>query len=179
MLWRNQYRVVNMSARSLGFTLIELLVAITILAILAAIGTPALQSLIATNRLKTTASEMHLSFILARSEAVKRNANVTVTPADASDWSQGWSVTFGSTTLSTQNRVQGLTVSTRDSAYNSKTVSSVTYTGTGRENSTDGVSFVISLTDYPSVPARCVVVDPSGRASVVKDQDTTLSDGCN
>jgi len=171
--------MVYVHTRSVGFTLIELLIAIAILAILAAIGTPSLQSLIATSRLKTAASEMHLSFILARSEAIKRNANVTITPSDADDWSQGWSVTFGSSTLSTQNRVPGLTVSTTNAAYTSKTVSSVTYTGTGRENSTDGVSFVFSLTDYPSVPARCVVVDPSGRASVVKDVDTTLSDGCN
>lgn len=168
-----------MSRPNSGFTLIELLIVVALLGILAIVGTPSLQFLIANYRLKTAVSDLHTTLILTRSEAIKRNETVTLTPSNSSDWSMGWSVQVGSQVISTQNPYPNLSVSTRNAAYSSKTVSSVNFLGTGRENSTDGVAFVISSSALSTLPARCVVLDPSGRPAVRIDKDNDTSNGCN
>lgn len=77
-----------------GFTLIELMVAIAVLAVLLAIGIPSFRDYIADQRARAAAEELMLGLTLARSEAIKRNATVTVSAAD-SDWAQGWAVSVG------------------------------------------------------------------------------------
>jgi type IV fimbrial biogenesis protein FimT len=168
-----------MLKKTAGFTLIELLIVVTILGILAAVGTPSLQFLISSYRLKTASSDLHTTLVLTRSEAVKRNETVTITPTSTSDWSQGWTVALGSNVISIQDPYPSLSFSPRNAAFGSKTVNSVTFNGTGRENSTDGVAFVITSSALSTLPARCVILDPSGRPSVRVDKDNDTSDGCN
>ena len=76
---------------SAGFSLIELIVAVSIAAVLLSIGVPSFGNLIATNRVKAASSNLHLSLLKARSEAVKRNTSVTMEPIGA-DWEGGWVV---------------------------------------------------------------------------------------
>lgn len=64
--------------RSRGFTLVELLVVLTIAAILVAGGVPALSWSIASSRAGNAADTMVAAFERARSEAVRRNAVVSV-----------------------------------------------------------------------------------------------------
>lgn len=168
-----------MGNQNSGFTLIELLIVIALLGILAAVGTPSLQFLIATYRLKTATSDLHTMLVLARSEAVKRNSSVTITPVSASDWSQGWTLQSGSAVIARQDAYQNLNFSTYNAAYGSKTVSDVTYTGTGRESSVDGVAFVLTTPALSTLPARCVILDPSGRPAVRVDKNSDPADGCN
>ncbi len=82
-----------------GFTLVELMVTIAVIAIIAAVAVPAMQSLINSNRLSGMAEEVTTSLQLARSEAVRRNARVTVcasadgtTCTNTTSWSR-WIVT--------------------------------------------------------------------------------------
>lgn len=82
-----------------GFTLIELMVTIAVLAIIAAIAAPAMQSLIAANRLSAASTEVVTALQLARTEATRRNAPVTVCASDdglacaaKTDWRR-WIVT--------------------------------------------------------------------------------------
>lgn len=80
-----------------GLTLIELLVTIAIAAILAGLAAPSFRELLASNRLKSQASALLSSLLLARGEAIKRNGRVTLCKsADGAactadgGWEQGW-----------------------------------------------------------------------------------------
>ncbi|WP_132999206.1 GspH/FimT family pseudopilin [Luteimonas arsenica] len=82
-----------------GFTLIELMVTLAVVGILAAVAAPALTGMIAGNRLAGASGEMAASLQLARSEAIRRNARVTICAsedgeecASSTDWSS-WIVT--------------------------------------------------------------------------------------
>ncbi|WP_312914436.1 GspH/FimT family pseudopilin [Stenotrophomonas sp.] len=80
---------------SSGFTLVELMVTIAVLAIIASIAAPAMQGLIRANRLTATTNELVTALQLARTEAVRRNAPVTVCAsndglacASSTDWAR-------------------------------------------------------------------------------------------
>jgi len=53
---------------------------------------PAMNNVMTQQRLGAGSSELFATFNLARSEAIKRNVSVVVTPADQQDWSSGWKV---------------------------------------------------------------------------------------
>lgn len=64
-----------------GVTLIELMVAVTVLAILATIGIPAFQRLVADYTINSQANATQATIQFARSEALKRRADVILCPA--------------------------------------------------------------------------------------------------
>lgn len=74
-----------------GFTLIELLVTIAILAIAMGLAIPGFQALMASGQRSESASELYVSMLQARSEAVARNTTIALVPLDG-DWSNGWQV---------------------------------------------------------------------------------------
>jgi len=78
-----------------GFTLVELMVTVAVIAILAVVAVPGMTALINSSRLNGQAEEMVASLQLARAEAIRRNARVTVcastdgtTCANSSAWTQ-------------------------------------------------------------------------------------------
>jgi type IV fimbrial biogenesis protein FimT len=162
-----------------GFTIMELMIVVAIVGVLAAFAMPNFRDLVARMRLKTGTSELHSSLLLARSEAVKRNAAVAVVPVDASNWAMGWSVRVGAVILSRQDSQPAVTFAPRSAAYAAKTVTNITFQGTGREASADGVAFILTATSLPGIGARCVILDPSGRPTVRIDGNGNPADGCN
>jgi type IV fimbrial biogenesis protein FimT len=86
------------SLRTAGFTLIELMIAVTVMAILIGIAAPSFTAWVTTVRVTGQANDLFSDLLLARSEAVKRDVQVTVcaskggTDCDGADWSLGWVV---------------------------------------------------------------------------------------
>ena len=83
-----------------GFTLVELMIAIVVMGIILAMAVPNFRSFVLDNRLVTQANDFMTTLSIARSEAIKRGAQVTVCKsADGSNcttanrWEQGW-ITF-------------------------------------------------------------------------------------
>lgn len=142
------------SRRMAGVTLIELVVAMALLVLLATLAAPSMTRLIASQRLKTTASNLHLALVKTRSEALKRNTNVTLSRAN-NDWSNGWTIEAGATLIDTAPAANGVTV-------NAGATTSVVYGPNGRVTTGAGTSFVLTSTVSGPTP-RCVSVDSSGR----------------
>ncbi|MCO5978182.1 GspH/FimT family pseudopilin [Ideonella sp. NS12-5] len=85
-------------------TLIELMVSLAVLIILLMLAAPSFESLMATNKVRSTASEFETALAEARSQAIRQGKRVTVCKssdgsacATSGDWSQGW-ITFVDTT---------------------------------------------------------------------------------
>lgn len=77
-----------------GFTLIELMITLVVVIILAAIAAPSFNNMIRENRLATQANLFLGSLQLAKSEAIRRGAQVTMIPESntAGEWHGGWRI---------------------------------------------------------------------------------------
>lgn len=71
--------------REHGFTIVEAFIVVLILAIVLALGMPALQNLIVRSKLEATAQETAVFFRLARLEAIKRGQPVVVAVDEANN----------------------------------------------------------------------------------------------
>jgi len=82
-----------------GLTMIELLVTMTVLGLLAMVAVPSFNEAILSNKLSSFSNTFMASAQLARSEAIKRNASMTMcrsadgtSCASSGGWQQGWIV---------------------------------------------------------------------------------------
>lgn len=90
----------SLSAQNAGFTLIELMIVLSIVAIFVVVGVPNFQNLIKDNRLSTQANSLVSSIQLARSEALKLRAPVSICRTtdgtscvgNGGAWDSGWLV---------------------------------------------------------------------------------------
>lgn len=140
-----------------GFTAIELLVVIAIAAVLAMIATPSLRSALSAQRLRSAGTDFVSSLLLARAEAIKRNAQVVVNPLGGT-WPHGWTVT---------TVVTGEQIDKRNPLGSDVTVAlappSITYESNGRVTAAAKVKVEFRDSNaQSSVAPRCVAVDTSG-----------------
>lgn len=140
--------------KSNGFTLVELMTAIAVLAILAGIAVPSFRDFTANQRLRGAAFDLRTDLTLARSEALKRNSNVTITVRTADGWQSGWTVTSGGATLRSRNDLGSGVIVTTD-------VVSITFNGNGRVASPVG-TVEIELAADSGTRHRCMRLDPAG-----------------
>ncbi|MFT5643528.1 MAG: type IV fimbrial biogenesis protein FimT [Janthinobacterium sp.] len=141
--------------RQLGFTLHELMISLAIVSILGVLAMPPMAAMIATQRMKSVASDLYAALIRARSEAIKRNAETTLSPNIALLWQSGWSIPApGNTaqTLADHGAIARATITGP---------SSVVYLANGRIKGDTAPSFDIGVAGANT--RRCVMVDLSGR----------------
>lgn len=152
---------------SCGFTLIELLVTLTVLGIVMTLAAPSFADFVKSNRLKTTAFDLVVSLNYARSEAIKRNADATVTPA-ASGWSSGWSVQAAGQTFKIFEAPGGIQINPlADGAAWSVPV---TFKRNGRPAGFTTMFFTVRLnTVGDNRFVRCVLLDFGGAATIRED----------
>ena len=130
------------------------MVVIAVIAVLTSLAAPSFSQFIKNQRIKSMASDLNASLTLARSEAVKRNKNVTMSPVSAY-WHNGWQIAdpdFAGTNIEIHEAFSGLTATGPDS---------VVYRSSGRLQGNAAPAFNISATGTSS--QRCVTVDLSGR----------------
>jgi type IV fimbrial biogenesis protein FimT len=140
--------------RAAGFTMPELLAVVAIMAILASIAAPSLGDLVNSQRLKSSGAELHMALMRARSEAVKRNADVTLQPVTAGSWASGWTIpnpNTANTDIEVHAALRDVTVSGP---------SNVVYMANGRIRGTTRPQFELTSAKGQK---RCVDVELSGR----------------
>ena len=157
------------------------MIAITIAGILLVIAIPSFKYSILDNRVKTPASDLHVNFLLARSEAIKLNRDVNIT------WtSSGWNITYvkaGTTTTEIIRSYDDVSpdVSTLCDTDGDNTAdtcpASITINRNGRL-SNPPFSRWFYTTKSNKVKMRCVSIGLSGMPQVDIDSDNDTSNGC-
>lgn len=174
-------RAVTRSAPARGVSLVEMLAVMAILAILLGLAVPNMQPYIVAQRLSSSSSELFITLQVARSEAVRRGAQVVVRTngADA-NWSAGWTMFVdadrngtldaGEPVLRTGNALDApLTL-----YANANVGSFVAFDATGRLASAGG-AFVVCHGDALEADgqprSRAVLVNGAGRVRMALDGD--------
>ncbi|HTV51140.1 MAG TPA: GspH/FimT family pseudopilin [Steroidobacteraceae bacterium] len=151
-----------------GFTLIELMVTVAVAAILTAIAIPAWRSFEQNDRMMSEAFMLRASMDLARAEAVKEDASVSVCASSDSltcssnNWANGWIV------LSSQGgaplQVVPAAVASNTITEHTGPYSMVTFLSTGLTNLAANAQYNICDTRGGAY-ARAVQVSVMGRVS--------------
>jgi type IV fimbrial biogenesis protein FimT len=145
-----------------GFSMIELMIAVSIIGIMAAMATLGFD-MVLDFRVRDVAANMHTSVMVARSEAIKRNTSVSISPIGT--WSSGWSVAVGTQTIQTTRLPANISVSVENTG--GPIAGAVSMNPMGRM--ADITSFGI---ESPGIAKRCVIVESDGRARVLVRQST-------
>ena len=174
-------QVLLSTAATSGFTLIELMVVVSLIAILMMVATPSLRDAMLNARMTAMVNDTMGDLNIARSEAVKRNATVTLCPSAngatcaGTNWTQGWiifsevSPANGVRTVATEELIK------RTSAIENKNpnaltvlsgttpVASISYGPSGAV--TNGALIVFTMCDVRADADS--VTNPTGRQVVI------------
>lgn len=159
-----------------GFTLIELMVTVAVLAILITVAIPNFQTFLLNSRMASQTNDVITALSLARSEAVKRAANVTVcassnsttaTPTCTGGWAQGLIVRDAAGTVI---RVQPALGGASTLSGGTDVASTITFTASGRTTiPTTATAPSTTLRLCPPSPyvvqGRAIQIEPTGRSN--------------
>jgi type IV fimbrial biogenesis protein FimT len=162
-----------------GLTLVELLVTISVLGVLLGIGIPAFGGLAQDNRLSTATNRLVGALHLTRSEAVRRNARVTIcSSADGAycategGWEQGW-IVFVDTGATGQRGTDDPLLAVGDPSPDGIVITGnapvqryVSYVGLGSTRHANGSLQMGTITLCAGSAGRQVVISRTGRPRV-------------
>jgi type IV fimbrial biogenesis protein FimT len=150
-------RVLGRHPAARGFTAIEMLIVIVIVCVLASIAMPSVAGFSVNQRLRMAGYDLIADLTFARGEAVKRNGRVTISRVGSS-WAGGWTVAdSGGNALRSHPALDPSVVETTGPA-------AVTFGLDGRQVGSTAATFTFDDTNgIATIPARTVVLDPSGR----------------
>jgi len=146
-----------------GFTLIELIVVLTIVGFLATSAVGMIGTYITNAKLRANADDLRIGLQTAKTEAIKRNSQISIKPDTSGGWAGGWNIWIpasytptGAADLPLQARsvpVSNISVAVTDK--NGNAVSAVYFTGSGRPSTT--------ITNPPTYPITFALT-PNGQS---------------
>ena len=141
-----------------GFTVVELLVVMAVLAIIVTVGIPNFGPTIANSRATAAANDLLGALQLARSEAVRLNEPVEISPTTAGNWADGWTISRGGTPIRQRDALARVEIT----GPNAMDFGSV-----GDARPTPVTSFTFTITAIGGGgPQRCLQVTASGSTTI-------------
>lgn len=156
--------------RNRGVTLIELVVTLTIAGILLSIGVPSYTQYVASQRVRSAATDLQTALMVTRSEAIKRNARLTLQP-NADGWSSGWQLLDPNNAdndnfaLVSHDLPSGLTVAGSEGTL---PTDGITYRSSGRTLNAANLIIRVSSSQVTSATPRCIDITLAGQPSMLE-----------
>jgi type IV fimbrial biogenesis protein FimT len=139
------------------------MVTLAVLVILLSVAAPSFRAYTEGQRIKTATQELVYSLSYARSEAIARRADVTLSATDG-EFAKGWSIVASGATIREQAAFPGI-------AVNGASATSLTYGLDGRTGSAFSV-LIEAPSGGSSTEKRCVSIDAMG---MPRSRKTTAS----
>lgn len=142
--------------RSQGFTLVEAMVTLSILAIVMAVGAPSLFTFIQNQQIRSSAEELQSGLTLARNEALRRNARVSLWLVDQNGAGCALSSNGGAWVVSQDNPAGSCNADPSDSVA-PRLVQT-------RGQSENGRGVIVAATDAGGAATSCITYNGFGTA---------------
>jgi type IV fimbrial biogenesis protein FimT len=163
-----------------GFTFIELMTTLSVGIIILAIGVPAFVAMMSTNQAAGYANDLVGAIRLARSEAVKRSASVTIcasntdqTACSGNNWNNGWIVFSDDNNDSaldaeeTVHRVWAINTDERDNlVFHASSPSAIRFNASGGNAAGTQMQVAFQKNDCDANQSRQITVSVLGRPSL-------------
>ena len=155
-----------------GLTIIELLVVIAIAAVLMGYAAPSFNSMIDSVKVNLITHQIHGALLLTRSEAIKRNAKVTLI-ANNDNWKEGWQIkTASDVVVGEQDKFTTSNLTIGSTGLSDRTAK-ITFTGTGKPVTGSGGTQAGTIRVVVGGSNRNIVINFLGRTQVCETDQLT------